>query len=158
MDAQASASRDAGTADEGVIHALYRRLLDGWNGRDADAYAATFAEDGEAIGFDGSQMSGQAEIATTLRSIFADHPTAAYVAKVRGVRFLAPEAAILRAAAGMVPPGGADLNPQVNALHTLVATRRDGEWRIALFQNTPAQFHGRPEMVQQMTEELRELL
>jgi len=27
-----------------------------------------------------------------------------------------------------------------------------------LFQNTPAQFHGRPELVQQLTEELRQLL
>jgi len=31
----------------------------------------------------------------------------------------------------------------------------DGEWRIKLFQNTPAQFHGRPELVEQMTDELR---
>jgi len=28
---------------------------------------------------------------------------------------------------------------------------------IALFQNTPAQFHGRPELAQQLTEELRQL-
>ncbi len=27
-----------------------------------------------------------------------------------------------------------------------------------MFQNTPAQFHGRPELVQQLTEELRQLL
>jgi hypothetical protein len=32
------------------------------------------------------------------------------------------------------------------------------KWRIALFQNTPAQFHGRPELVQQLTEQLRQLL
>ncbi len=41
---------------------------------------------------------------------------------------------------------------------TLVAVKSDGKWRILLFQNTPAQFHGRPELVQQMTEELRRLL
>ncbi|MGZ4033139.1 MAG: SgcJ/EcaC family oxidoreductase, partial [Tumebacillaceae bacterium] len=32
------------------------------------------------------------------------------------------------------------------------------DWQIALFQNTPAQFHGRPELVEQMTAELRELI
>ncbi len=48
-----------------------------------------------------------------------------------------------------------DLEPSLNAWHTLVATKRGGELKIVLFQNTPAQFHGRPELVQQMTEELK---
>jgi uncharacterized protein (TIGR02246 family) len=73
-------------------------------------------------------------------------------------QFLTPEVAILRAVAGMVPPGQSDLNPAVNAVQTLVAAKHDGRWRIALFQNTPAQFHGRPELAQQLTEELRQLL
>jgi hypothetical protein len=63
-----------------------------------------------------------------------------------------------RAVVGMVPPAQSDLNPAVNAIQTLVAAKRDGKWRIALFQNTPAQFHGRPELVQQLTEELRQIL
>ena len=80
------------------------------------------------------------------------------MSKVKSVRLLSPEVAILRAIVGMVPPGQSDLNPAVNAHQTLVAAKRDGTWRIAFFQNTPAQFHGRPELVQQMTEELRQLL
>jgi uncharacterized protein (TIGR02246 family) len=93
-----------------------------------------------------------------MRQIFAEHTTAAFVAKVRGVRLLGAEAGILRAVAGMVPPGQTELEPKVNTHHTVVAVKRDGEWRIALFQNTPAQFHGRPDLVQQLIEELRELL
>jgi hypothetical protein len=38
----------------------------------------------------------------------------------------------------------------------LVALKQDGEWRIVLFRNTPAQFHGRPDLVERMTQELRE--
>jgi hypothetical protein len=53
---------------------------------------------------------------------------------------------------------GVNLNPAVNAVQSLVAVKNAGEWRIALFQNTPAQFHGRPELVQELTEELRGLL
>jgi uncharacterized protein (TIGR02246 family) len=158
MDLQAPGSHDPRSADEDDIRALYRRLLDAWNARVADAFAATFVENGEVVGFDGSQMFGRAEVADTLRRIFADHVTAAYVSKVRSVRHLAPDVAILRAIVGMAPPGSAELNPQVNALQTLVAAKREGQWRIALFQNTPAQFHGRPELVQQMTDELRQLL
>ncbi len=158
MSSQTFRPQDSPSPAEIEVRALYRQLLDGWNKRSADAFAAPFIEDGDVIGFDGSQMTGRADIASTLQQIFANHPTAAYVAKVRSVRFLAPDVAVLRAVAGMVPPGQSDLNPAVNTLQTLVAAKRDGQWRIALFQNTPAQFHGRPELVQQLTEELRQLL
>jgi uncharacterized protein (TIGR02246 family) len=86
-------------------------------------------------------MTGRVKITTTLGQIFADHVTASYVSKVRSVRLLSPEVAILRAIVGMVPPGQSDLNPAVNAHQTLVAARRDGIWRIELLQTTPAQFH-----------------
>jgi uncharacterized protein (TIGR02246 family) len=152
------AAGPAPSGDDLAIRALYQQLLAGWNQHDGDAMAEPFLEDGEVIGFDGSQQMGRAEIAATMRQIFAEHTTAAFVAKVRGVRLLGAEAGILRAVAGMVPPGQTELEPKVNTHHTVVAVKRDGEWRIALFQNTPAQFHGRPDLVQQLIEELRELL
>jgi hypothetical protein len=58
----------------------------------------------------------------------------------------------------MVLPGQADLNPAVNAIQTLVVARHAGRWQIELLQNTPAQFHGRPELSRALTEELRQLL
>ncbi|MDN4592907.1 SgcJ/EcaC family oxidoreductase [Polycladomyces subterraneus] len=146
------------STDETEVRALYQQLLDGWNKRSADAMTSPFAEDGELIGFDGSNITGRTEIASHLQQIFADHPTAAFVAKVRGVRFLSPEVAILRAVAGMVSPGQTDIEPRLNTHHTLVTVKRADKWRIVLFQNTPAQFHGRPELVQKITEELRQLL
>jgi uncharacterized protein (TIGR02246 family) len=158
MSTHASQAQDASSPDEIEIRALYRELLDSWNRRSADAFAALFVFDGEVIGFDGSQMTGRVEIASTLGQIFADHVTAPYVSKIKSVRLLSSEVAALRAIVGMVPPGQSDLNPAVNAHQSLVATKHDGIWRIELFQNTPAQFHGRPELVQQMTEELRQLL
>lgn len=153
-----SLQRDEPSADENAVRALYARLHDAWNARDAAAFAGQFVEDGEAIGYDGSEMFGRAQIAATLQQIFADHDTAAYVAKVRGVRFLAPDIAHLRAVAGLVPPGQSDIAPQLSAIQTLVAIKRDGQWRIASFQNTPAQYHGRPELAERLTEELRDVL
>ncbi len=148
----------APSTDESEVRALYRRMLDGWNARSAEAMAAPFEEDGEIVGFDGSQMSSRAEIAATLQGIFGDHVTAPYLSSVRSVRLLTPGVAVLRAIAGMVPPGKIDIEPALNAVQTLVAVKRDGAWRIALFQTTPAQLHGRPDLVQEMTEELRLLL
>src|SRR5262249_52626188 len=134
---------------------LYRQQLDGWNRRDA---AALYAEDVNVVGFDGTPVDGQAEIAAHFRQVFSDHQTATYVGKIREVRFLAPEVAVLRTVAGMVPPGQSDLTPNVNAVQTLVAVKQDGRWRIAVYQNSPAAFHGRPYAVQALTEELRRLL
>jgi uncharacterized protein (TIGR02246 family) len=114
-------------ADEIPISNVYHQLLDAWNRRDAAGFTAPFAEDGNVVGFDGSQMNGRAEIETTIRGIFNDHQTGRYVGIVREVRFLTPEIALLRAVSGIVP-------------------------------NTPAQFHGRPELAHQLTEELRTLL
>lgn len=140
------------------IKVLYQHLIEAWNNRNARAMADLFAEDGEIIGFDGSQEMGSREIYSHLKPIFENHPTAPFVCKVKGVHLLSDNAAMVRAIAGMIPPGQSDLNPNVNAHQTLVAVNSDGKWRIQLFQNTPAQFHGRPELVEQMTEELRELL
>jgi uncharacterized protein (TIGR02246 family) len=86
------------------VISVYRQLLDAWNRRDADAFAACFADDGSCVGFDGSMMSGRAEIASTLRGIFEHHPTASYVAKVREVRAIAPGVAIVRSVVGMAHP------------------------------------------------------
>lgn len=139
--------------------AVYTSLLEAWNRRDAAAYAALFTADGHATGFDGSQMNGRDEIATELGAIFAHHPTASYVARVRDVRLLAPGVTLLRAAVGMVPPGANALNPAVNAIQSVICVSDDeGDYRIAFFQNTPAAFHGRPELVQALTDELTHVL
>jgi hypothetical protein len=58
---------------------------------------------------------------------------------------------------GMVPPGTKEINPAVNAIQSMVAIKEGGKRRVALFQNTPAQFHGRPHLVEQMTAALQAL-
>jgi uncharacterized protein (TIGR02246 family) len=136
---------------------LHHELLEAWNRHDAAAFAALFADDGHVVGFDGSEMHGRDEIESELRRIFSDHETGAYVAKVRGEESVTRDVNVLHAVAGMVPPGTTDLNPAVNAVQTLVAAKRD-RWEIVLFQNTPAQLHGRPDLSEALTEELRQLI
>ena len=155
MTTEKSTPHDTPSTADTELRALYRQLVDAWNRRNADAYAHLFAEDGAVVGFDGSEMTGSAEIAATLRKIFTDHATGVYRGKIRGVRMLAPDVGLLRAIAGIVPAGQTDLDPKLNSVQSLVAIRHDEQWRIVLFHNTPAQLHGRPEMVEQMTEELR---
>jgi uncharacterized protein (TIGR02246 family) len=144
--------------EENQIRSLYQQWLDEWNKNNASGMAALVAQEGTIIGFDGSQMKGPAEVNSALGQIFSDHKTAAYIGIVREVRFLAPQVALLRAVVGMVTPGTSDINAAVNAVQTLVTTREQGQWRIALFQNTPAAFHGRPDLSEQLTAELRSAL
>ena len=141
-----------------AIRQLYSNLLNKWNRRDACGMASLIAENGNVVGFDGSMTNGQAELEASLKPIFDDHPTGTYVSKIREVRLLSPTVGILRAVAGMVQPGQLELNASLNAVQTLVAEQQDGEWRIALFQNTPAAFHGRPHLENELIDELREVL
>ena len=145
-------------AEHTPIIALYRQLHQAWNERSAADFAALFTDDGTSIGFDGSEMQGPAQIEHELARIFADHPTAAYVGIVREVRFLADDVAVLRAAAGMIPPDSNQINPATNALQTLTVIRQGDQWRITHFQNTPAQFHGRPALSEALTAELNQMI
>ncbi len=148
-------SRHVASSAENEVRTLYRALIAGWNKRNAAAMARLFTEAGHIIGFDGSQIDGLAAIETTMSGIFAHHRTPPFVSIVREVRLLAPETALLRAIVGMVPPGKTEVDPALNAVQSLVAVRRNRVWRIALFQNTPAALHSRPELVEQMTRELQ---
>jgi uncharacterized protein (TIGR02246 family) len=143
------------TMNENEIRTLYEKLIAGWNAHDAEAMAAPFAEDGVIIGFDGSVSSGARAITAEMAGIFADHETGRYAVKVKSVRGLGSQAVILRAIAGLVRPGHSAINSQTNSHQTVVAEEQSGQWRIVLFQNTPAQFHGRPELVEAMTGELQ---
>jgi uncharacterized protein (TIGR02246 family) len=146
------------TSSDHQIRRLYEQILIAWNQQDATAMAAQFEEDGNLIGYDGSQVDSLAAIEDHLRPIFADHRTAAYVAKVREIRMLGGGVGLLRAVAGMIPPGSGDINPAVNTIHTLVAVQKTDGWRAALFQSTPAAWHGRPQDSAALSEELRDVM
>ena len=143
------------TCDDDVKK-LYDDLLAAWNRRDASGMARLYVADGLQIGFDGSHMSGAAEIEAHLAPIFANHPTGKFVGVVRSVHELSDEVALLHAHAGMLPAGKHDIKPELNAVQALVAKRADGAWRVALFQNTPAAFHGRPAAAENLSAELRQ--
>ena len=148
----------ADTTPETEIRSLYHALLNCWNRRSAADFSALFTTHGNIVGFDGSCSNGQSEIAAHLQAVFAHHQTPAFVGIVREIRFPAPQVALLRAVAGMVPAGQQAINPALNAVQSLLVRRENEAWRIELFQNTPAAFHGRPELAEQLSEELRQAL
>jgi uncharacterized protein (TIGR02246 family) len=145
-------------SDERAVRALYTDVLTHWNQRNAKGLARLFASDGHVVGFDGSQLDGRRDIESEMARIFTDHQTGRYVGIVREVRFLSQTVALIRAVAGMVTAGQTDLNPAVNTIQTLIAVQENTSWLIAVYQNTPAAWHGRPEAVKALTDELRQHL
>ena len=140
------------------VETLYCNLLDRWNHGDASGFRSLFRDDGSLVGFDGTTVETAARIEEHLAAIFADHEQPTYFAKVREIRPLGADAALLRAVAGLVPARGSQIKPELNATQTLVAVRRNGEWRVAHFQNTPTSLDGRPDEREVLTHELQALV
>jgi len=144
--------------DQPLVIALYQDLLKNWNDRHASDYADLFLDDANIIGFDGSQANGKKDIHAHIEQVFRSHDTGTYISIVEEIRFISNEIALLRAVAGLVPPGQRDINPATNAIQTMIAQKQENRFRIAVFQNTPAAFHERPDLREQLTNELRSVL
>jgi uncharacterized protein (TIGR02246 family) len=142
--------------DKAKIQNLYDQLIKSWNEQRADGMADLMSEDAHMIGFDGSEMHGPEDVRKTIAEIFRQYPTGIFVTITKDIKFLTDKVAMLRASTGIVPRGGDDINPNVNAHQTLVAVEENGQWKITLFQNTPAQFHMNPEKKEEMSSELRQ--
>lgn len=140
-----------------AVERVYHQMIECWNRRDAACLAISFALDGQVIGFDGSQMLGREAIRVELDQIFRDHATPSYVCRVDAVQFIRDDVAQLRASVGMVLPGGSDIAPELTAIQLVTLSREDGHWQIESFQNTPAQLHQRPDLLQALTASLREI-
>ena len=157
MSKIASTSRPS---DEVAIRSLYQQLMDGWNRGSGEAFATPFAEDGDLVGFDGTYLKGRQEIISFHQhSLILTSKAARLVGKIRNVRFVTSDVAIIHTIGGTIMAGQTDIEPERNSVQTLVATKDSkGEWYLTAFQNTRAQYFGRPEQSQALTDELRRLL
>ena len=123
--------------DEVAVRALYTQLMDGWNKGSGEAFAAPFAEDGHLIAFDGTHFKGRDEIVSFHQPLFDKWLKGTrLVGKVESVRFLSPDVALMNALGGTVMRGKSRPAPERDSIQTLVAIKRNGEWRLAAFQNT----------------------
>jgi uncharacterized protein (TIGR02246 family) len=147
------------TADETAICALYQQMMEGWNAACGYAFASPFEENGDLVGFDGTYIKGRQEIAFFHQHLFDMFlKRSRLVGKVRSVRFLTSDIAVMHAIGGTVMAGQTDLDPERNSVQTLVAVKRNGKWSLAAFQNTRATYISRPDESQKLTEELQTLL
>ena len=145
--------------DEAAIRKLYQQMIDGWNAGNGDAFAAPYTDDSDYIGFDGTYMKGRQEIASFHQMLFDKFLKGSrLIGKIRTIRFVTMDVAVLVAVGGTVMAGQSDIEPERNSIHTIVAVKRNRNWYFTAFQNSRAQYIGRPEEYQALTEELRQEL
>jgi uncharacterized protein (TIGR02246 family) len=146
-------------ADDAALSNLYQQVIEGWNRGSGEVFAAPFTDDADFVAFDGTYLKGRQEIASAHQQLFDTFLKGTrLVGKVRNLRYLTPEVAVMIAVGGTVMPGQPDLEVERNSIHTFVAVKHDDTWRFAAFQNSRVQYMGRPEATQELTAELRQLL
>ena len=152
-------SKSPNDDNDAAIRSLYFQMIDGWNKGSGDDFAAPYTEDGDLVGFDGTHLKGRQEIASFHQQLFDTFLKGSrLVGKVRSVHFLTHDVALIHAVSGTMMAGHSDIDPERNSIQTLVAIKRGPEWRLTAFQNTRAQFLGRPQQFQALTEELQQEL
>ena len=159
MNTQTSKVSGSRAGEEASIRTLYQQMMEGWNKGSGNDFAAPFTDDSDFVGFDGTYLKGCQEIASFHQELFDRFVKGSrLVGKIRSIRFLSPDIAIMIAVGRTVMAGQSDIEPERNSIHTLAAVKRDSKWQFTAFQNSRAQFIGRPEQSQALTEELRQQL
>lgn len=129
--------------EEVALRKLVADQTEAWNRHDAAAWSKDFAPDAEFINIVGTVFHGRTEIeqrhAAIFASVFKDSRSEV---TVRGLRFLAPDIAVLdteHVVTGFsgLPPGVQPTEPGLlRTRMRYVMKRTDGAWRIVAGQNT----------------------
>lgn len=144
MSTQAAHRIASRFSEETEIRALYQQLMDGWNAGSGEAFAAPFAEEADLVGFDGTHLKGRQRIAPFHQRLFDTYLKGSrLVGRVKSVRSLSEDVALMHAVGGTVMRGKSAPSPGRASFQTLVAVRQGDEWRFAAFQNTRVRPIGR---------------
>ena len=124
-------------ADQAAIAALTQKVLAAWAYHDADTFADVFVEDGTMI-LPGSLSTGRDEIREQMTKEWAGRWQGTQVTgKPISIRALGPDVILLLSLGGVLHPGETEVT-EANAIRaSWLAVRRDGEWKLASYQNSP---------------------
>ena len=132
---------DATGADEAAVRGLYEQLMKGWNRGSGAEFAAVFAEDGDLVAFDGTHFEGRQEIATFHQELFDKWLKGTrLVGRVKSVRFLGPNVALMHAVGSTVMRGKTEPSPERDSILKLMAVREGDQWRLAALGSTTSGF------------------
>ena len=117
-----------------VIHAVY----DAWADGDAATFAKHYTEDASVVQ-PGIYKKNNEVIRTTMAAGFAGPLKGSRVIdEPQSVRFLGPDAAVVITEGGVLMAGQTEVPAERQVRSTWVLARRDEEWLVVAYQNSPA--------------------
>lgn len=120
-----------------AVSALPQQVMAAWSRHDAQAFADVFTEDG-TMTLPGIHVEGRAAIAAFMADAFAGpYRGSQVVGAPTDLKVLAPGVVLLRTEGGVIPAGGSEVPAAATVRAAWVAVARDGEWKLAAYQNTP---------------------
>jgi uncharacterized protein (TIGR02246 family) len=130
---------DSRAADEAAIQAVLVDSYKAWDAGDAERMVANYTEDASAI------MTGSLRGS---RDVIRDSMAAAFDGPLKGsstynkqlsLRFVGRDAAIVVSESGILFAGQTEVPDAGKVNATWVFERRDGQWLIAAYHNSPVQ-------------------
>lgn len=122
---------------EKEIRLLVDTLMNAFANADATAFSSVFADNADCIIRDGHLLQGREQInqihQKIFSSIYSEGTTSQY--HVESVRQLHSDIALVRIKGTMQFKQGERL-AEVNGRISLICVRKDGAWKVTLFQNT----------------------
>jgi uncharacterized protein (TIGR02246 family) len=130
---------DSRPEDEAAIQAVMADSYKAWSAGDADGMVANYTEDATAI-MTGSLRDSRDVIRESMALAFAGplKDTATYNRQL-SIRFVGGDAAIVVSESGILFGSQTEVPDAAKVNNTWVLEKRDGQWLIAAYHNSPAQ-------------------
>ncbi len=133
-----TATIDISDEDKAAVAAVPGRIVAAWTGLDAAAFADVFTPDGSMI-LPGLYKKGREEIRSHMAAAFqGPYQGTQVTGQPIDLRFLGSDTAVITTFGGVLAPGETTLPDDRTVRATWVVVRRDGEWQLAAYQNSPA--------------------
>jgi uncharacterized protein (TIGR02246 family) len=114
------------------------RLVAAWARNDARGVADVFTEDGILILPGDVFKQGRDEIFSFMSAAYAGpFKDSGVTGRPVDVRFVSDDVALLRTHGGILAKGETVIAPELAVRSTWVAVRRNGQWQLAGYQNSP---------------------
>jgi len=125
-------------ADQAAIGALTQRMLAAWAYQDANGIADLFVDDGTLV-LPGLFKNGREEILLYFKDAFeGQYKGTQVVGRPLDMRFLTADVVLLLSQGGVLASGESEVSDEQAIRASWLAVKRDGEWRLAAYQNSPA--------------------
>ncbi|GLW05797.1 hypothetical protein Misp01_09270 [Microtetraspora sp. NBRC 13810] len=126
------------SAEKKEVLSVPLRLVAAWAKNDEVGVSDVFTEDGVMILPGDVMKKGREEIRAFMGAAYAGpFKGTGVTGRPVDVRFVTDDVALIRTHGGILAPGETEIAPELAVRSTWVCVKRDGQWQLAGYQNSP---------------------